>query len=197
MFEKEPEGATPIDPDLAADLIPAHIRTPTELNEWEQANILMAAEWSRRTRKPALDGPFARELHERMFNRTWAWAGRYRRFDTDIGVDWPRIDTGIRELIDTGRFWMDNGTYTLDEAALRLHHRMVLVHPFPNGNGRHARLWCDTLLRQNGRPPLDWRSDQLDHSGDTRHAYITALRAADGGDYAPLIELFLRDRRDL
>jgi fido (protein-threonine AMPylation protein) len=96
--------------------------------------------------------------------------------------------------MDDGLFWMERGTFTLDEAALRLHHRLVKVHPFPNGNGRHARLWCDTLLRQQGRPPFAWRSRELDQVGEARHAYVGALQAADGSDYEPLFTLYLSSR---
>lgn len=195
MFEIEPEGATPIQPDEAADLIPAHVRTRTDLNEWEQANILVAADWAERTRMAVLDEQFVRELHRRMFDRTWAWAGRYRKSDTNIGVDWHRIPTKVREVVDTGRFWIENRTFSVDESALRLHHRMALVHPFPNGNGRHARLWCDTILRRHGRPPIDWQQGRLGSTGDARRRYIGGLRAADGGDYTPLIDLLLGDRR--
>jgi Fic-DOC domain mobile mystery protein B len=194
MFDHEPRGATPIPPDESADLIPTHVRTRTDLNEWEQANILIAANWAERTRMVALDEPFVRELHRRMFDRTWTWAGRYRKSDTNLGADWQRIPTEVREVIDTGLFWFENGTFPVDEAALRLHHRMVLVHPFPNGNGRHARLWCDTILRRHGRPPIDWKPEQLGHAGDVRRRYIDGLRAADGGDYAPLIGLLLGNR---
>ncbi len=94
-------------------------------------------------------------------------------------------------MIDTGRFWIYNDTFSVDEAALRLHHRMVLVHPFPNGNGRHARLWCDTILLRHGRPPIDWKPDGI---GDVRRLYISALRSADRGDYAPLLDLLLKNR---
>jgi Fic-DOC domain mobile mystery protein B len=129
-----------------------------------------------------------------MFDRTWAWAGRYRTSDKNIGVYWATVSMEVRKLMDDGLFWMEQGTFTVDEAALRLHHRLVKIHPFPNGNGRHARLWCDTLLRQQGRPPFAWRSRELDHVGESRHAYVRALQAADGDDYEPLFTLYLSRR---
>jgi Fic-DOC domain mobile mystery protein B len=193
MFE-EPDGATPLDPDEADALLPAHIHTRAELNLWEQANILEAARWAVRARAQALADSTVRELHRRMFDETWAWAGRYRTSDKNIGVNWPTISTEVRKLLDDGQYWLDHGTYAIDEAAARLHHRLVKVHPFPNGNGRHARLWCDMVLRQHGRPPLDWKSRELDSDGEARTAYIGALRAADGQDYVPLLSPLLRDR---
>ena len=194
MFEDEPDGATPLDPDEAEGLIPDHIRTRGELNEWEQANVLAGAEWAVSTRKDALDEVTIRELHRRMFDRTWNWAGTYRTSDKNIGVYWVTVGVAVHQVVENGRFWMERGTYPSDEAALRLHHRMVQVHPFPNGNGRHARMWCDLLLRQLGRPPFEWRSRDLDRSTEARTAYIRSLRAADGGDYDPLFELYLAGR---
>ena len=194
MFDNEPEGATPIDADEAADLLPSHIQTREELNLWEQENILVAAEWTLRIRTPALSEPMVRDLHRRMFNRTWAWAGRYRQSDKNIGVYWATIPEELRKLVDDGLFWVENGTFHIDEAALRLHHRLVKIHPFPNGNGRHARLWCDMILRQHKRRPFAWKSKGLNHVGDARRAYIRALQAADGNDYEPLLTLFLEDR---
>lgn len=193
MFDG-PEGATPLDPDEAADLVATHLHTRDELNLWEQENILQAAAWAARARLPFLSEEAIRELHRRMFDRTWSWAGRYRTSDKNIGVFWATIPEEVRKLVDDGRFWVERGTFPLDEAALRLHHRLVKIHLFPNGNGRHARLWCDTLVRQWGRPPFAWRNRDLDHPGDARRAYIRALRAADGEDFAPLVRLVLVDR---
>lgn len=86
-----PEGATPLDPDEAEDLLPSHIRTRKELNVWEQENILVAASWIRRTRVAALDEMTLRELHRKMFSETWRWAGRFRTSDKTIGIHWPQI----------------------------------------------------------------------------------------------------------
>lgn len=194
MFEIEPEGATPIDDDEAADLIPKHIRTRDELNVWEQENIILAAHWAESARKSILDEGQIRALHRRMFDETWKWAGRYRTTDKNIGVPWPTVSTEVRKLIDDGRYWIENNVFTIDEIAVRLHHRLVFVHPFPNGNGRHARLWGDIILRQHGRPPFEWRSPDLDHASEARKAYIDALRNADMNNYEPLIALILGGR---
>lgn len=191
MTDEHPDGATPIDPDEADDLLASHVRTRQELNLWEQENILQAAAWARRARKPALDDS---TVHRRMFDRTWTWAGRYRTSDKNLGVDWRLVPSEVRKLVDDGRFWLENGTYSIDEAALRLHHRLVLIHPFPDENGRHARLWCDMLLEQNGRPVFTWKNRELGETGLARRAYIVALRAADEGDYAPLLTLILQGR---
>ena len=189
-----PEGATPLGPDEAEDLLPSHIRTRDELNVWEQENILVAVTWAQRTRSEALDEPTVRELHRRMFSETWGWAGRYRTSDTTIGIHWPQISVAVRNFIDDGRLWIREEVFPPDEAALRLHHRLVQIHPFPNGNGRHSRLWCDMLLRQIGRPPIDWGGVTLDTAGVQRKAYIRALGSADEGNLQPLLALFLQER---
>lgn len=191
---QNPEGATPLHPDETADLIPGHVRTRGQLNRWEQANILAAAQWTQRTRSAALEEPTIRELHRRMFDRTWGWAGTYRRTDKNIGLAWHSIPEEVRKLVDDGTYWILEGIFEIDEAAVRLHHRLVHIHPFPDGNGRHARLWCDLLLEQHGRRPILWQSDQLGSAGEARKAYIGSLRAADGGNITPLLELLLSGR---
>lgn len=190
---EEPAGATPLSPDDAAALIPSHITTRDELNAWEQANILEAARWVSSARTPALSTSAIKGLHKRMFNKTWEWAGRYRRSDTNIGVHWPTIPIEVENFVRDGRYWIDHHVFQLDEAAARLHHRLVKIHLFPNGNGRHARLWCDLLLRQNGRDPFEW-GRRMDSDGNERREYIRALQAADGEHFDPLLELLLRDR---
>ena len=189
-----PEGATPLDPDEAEDLLPSHIRTRGELNVWEQENILVAASWIRRTRVAALDEVTIRELHRKMFSETWRWAGRFRTSDKTIGIHWPQIPVAVRNFVEDGRLWLEKKVFSPGEAAIRLHHRLVHIHPFPNGNGRHARLWCDLLLSQIGRPSIDWGGVKLDAAGDQRKAYIRALWKADDGDIQPLLDLFLQDR---
>ena len=102
---------------------------------------MVAAVWVQRARAEALDEATIRELHRRMFSETWGWAGRYRTLDKTIGIHWPQIPVAIRNFVEDGRLWLREEVFPPDEAALRLHHRLVQIHPFPNGNGRHARLW--------------------------------------------------------
>ena len=194
MFDDEPVGATPIYTDEAEGLIPGHIQTRAELNAWEQQNIIEAARWVRTATEPALRESTILGLHKRMFDRTWEWAGRYRTSDKHIGVFWAEIGDEIRKFVDDGAYWLEHHVSSVDEAAARLHHRLVLIHPFPNGNGRHARLWCDLLLKQNGRPMFSWSSEELDRAGESRQRYLEALRKADGEDFGPLLDLLLRNR---
>lgn len=180
-------GATPLDADELACLIPKHITTQGELNEWEQLNILQGETWAWRQRKDILDDAFVRLLHTQMFGETWSWAGSFRKSDKNIGVEWQHVGVKLRDLLADIRFQIDHSTYPPDEIAARFHHRMVAIHPFPNGNGRHARMMADLLIQKLGQPRFTWGSRSLAEATATRTCYIDALRAADSGDIQPLL----------
>jgi Fic-DOC domain mobile mystery protein B len=188
MFDY-PDGATPIDEDEKEGLLIPHITTREELNEWEQRNITDAYSWLNGTRrKDILSEEFIRALHKKMFGKVWRWAGTYRRTDKNIGVDWGHISVRFRQLLDDVRFWIDNKTYPPDEIATRFHHRLVQIHLFPNGNGRHARVITDVLLEKVlAQEPFSWGSGNLTDTGETRSNYIQALREADKNDYQKLL----------
>lgn len=184
-----PEGATPLDADALAGLIPA-ISTHGELNEFEAVNISDAVLWasrSRNLRRDLMTIPMLQELHRRMFDRTWKWAGKFRTSDTNIGVHWPQIPSDVKNLCDDVGFQISNAVYTLDEMAVRFHYRLVATHPFPNGNGRHARLAADILVRREGGTPFSWGSASLARDSAPRHEYLDSLREADGGKFERLI----------
>ncbi len=180
-------GATPLDADELASLIPGHITTQGELNEWEQLNIVQGDTWARKRRKEILDEGFLRRLHQQMFGETWRWAGSFRKSDKNIGVDWLQIGVELKKLLDDVRFQVANGSLPLDEIAVRFHHRLVAIHPFPNGNGRHARLIADLLIERLDRPRFTWGSASLPDANEPRQRYIAALQAADARDIAPLL----------
>ncbi|UZN02523.1 mobile mystery protein B [Cellulomonas sp. S1-8] len=181
----DPDGATPLTPDETAGLIPSFVATRSDLNLVEQANIASGRRWAlgRAPRTPdvVLDDAFVRELHRRMFGQVWRWAGQYRTTERNIGVDPTRVATGVRDLVGDARFWVAPGTawITPERAVVRVHHQMVALHPFPNGNGRHARLLTDVLGRALGLPVFTWGAADLDADGPDRAAYLAALRAAD------------------
>lgn len=180
-------GQTPLSEEERRGLIPSYITLRAELNEAEQANILEAEEWAFKRTHTVLDIDFLNELHKQMFGRVWNWAGTFRATGKNIGVDAYRIRTDLQALINDGTYWIDNGTYEPDEIAARFHHRLVYIHPYPNGNGRHARLATDLLLRTLDRPRFTWGSQNLTDPGQTRTLYIEALRAADNHDYGLLL----------
>lgn len=184
-------GATPINPNEMEGLIPNHIINQAELNEFEQFNILKAEQWVMRKRlnlDEILDQAFTRKLHMRMFKETWRWAGKFRKSEKNIGVDPLTISIELKKLNDDARFQFENDIYCLDEIVTRFHHRLVSIHPFANGNGRHARLISDVLLKTLNKPLFTWGSSNLTHHTQTRANYIAALRAADKYDYKLLLE---------
>jgi Fic-DOC domain mobile mystery protein B len=183
-----PPGATPLDADELASLVPGHITTQGELNEWEQANIVQGDQWARKQRKEILNDAFVRQLHKQMFGETWRWAGEFRKSNKNIGIDWPKISVELRKLLDDVHYQIEHASCPPDEIAVRFHHRLVAIHPFPNGNGRHARLIADLLVERLRQPRFTWGSRSLFDAGETRQAYIAALQAADARDYAPLLD---------
>lgn len=185
-LKEEPDGATPLTAEERDSLIPSHVTLRRELNELEQQNILEADIWAfARSRNP-VDEPFGRQLHTRMFGEVWRWAGSYRTTNKNIGVDREVIRTRLYESLDNYRYWIEHQTFAPDEIAARFHHTLVLVHPFPNGNGRWSRMMADVLAVRLGQSRFTWGSNSLDAAGQTRRAYIETLKAADRHDYSRL-----------
>lgn len=181
-------GATPLGPDELQGLRPTHIITQSDLDEAEAANIADALIWARRSRtKDILHRAFVLELHRRMFSDVWRWAGTWRRRQTNIGVDPAAVAMRVEGLLNDVRYWLDHHTFDRDELAVRLHHQLVFIHPFPNGNGRHTRLMADLLREQLDGTPFSWGSTNLSAVSDVRERYIDALHAADRGDLEPLL----------
>ena len=190
MTFEEPDGATPLEPDELEGLKFPHVTTRGELDELEQANIEQGLAWiSRRRGGSVFDDGFIRTLHKRLFGDVWSWAGDYRQTEKNIGIDPIHIAVQLRMLLDDARYWAQNDTYPPLEAAARFHHRMVQIHPFANGNGRHARIATDIMLEDIYKhPPIAWASGfDLQADNERRDAYIAALRAADAGDIDPLL----------
>lgn len=173
-----------------AGLIPKHITLKSELDEWETLNILEGQKWAfnSRHKAPILSEGFVRALHKRMFDKTWKWSGIFRKTEKSIGIDPLQISVSLCNLLADVESHIEFGSYPLDEIATRLHHRLVLIHPFPNGNGRHARLFTDVFLTRLGARPFTWGRVNLNNASVTRSKYIGALQAADTRDYKALLE---------
>ena len=187
---KYPEGATPIDPDDAEGLLLTHITTHAELNRWEQDNIVEALAWIERT-KPTniLNEQFIKKLHERMFGNVWRWAGQFRRSDKNIGVSWQQVPVCLKNMCDDVPVWIQSQTESPQEMAVRFHHRLVWIHLFPNGNGRHARLMANIFIENvlHGSP-FTWGGRDLTSPSECRSRYINALKEADRENFVPLLE---------
>jgi len=187
---KYPKGATPIDPDEAGGLRLNHITTQSELNRWEQENIVEALAWIEKT-KPTdiLNEQFIKQLHKRMFGNVWKWAGQFRRSGKNIGVLWHQIPENIKNMCDDVLEWIQSQYESPEEMAVRFHHRLVWIHPFPNGNGRHSRLMANIFLENvlHGSP-FTWGNQDLSNPHESRSRYINALQEADNGNLVPLLE---------
>lgn len=186
-----PKGATPIDPNELKDLIPDYISTMGELNQLEQSNIADGFVWAgRQDLSDLLSITFILELHKKMFNHVWKWAGKIRKTNKNIGVMKENIMTDLAVLLGNTKYWIDNKTYSNDEIAVRFHHRLVQIHVFPNGNGRHARLMTDLLLKKLGESKFSWGAlsaqNSLDVESNVRSNYIAALKKADANDFTDL-----------
>jgi Fic-DOC domain mobile mystery protein B len=175
-------GNTALDLDVLEQLIP-NLATKEELNEWERKNILAASEWAMNPRVLKREDPlverYLRELHKRMFDQTWRWAGKYRRSNKNLGVPFHQILNRVAAILGDTHYWMEHRTFDLDEIAIRFHHRLVWIHAFPNGNGRHARLLADVIAMKNGREQFTWGSKELIDIVLARAEYIRCLKAAD------------------
>lgn len=183
----EEDGTTPLNNDELQGLKLDWVTTRGELNSAERTNIEKAEEWIRKQRTlKILDAPFLKRLHKTMFGEVWKWAGTFRTSEKNIGVETWRIGTELRQLLDDVSYWIENHTYPPDEIAARFHHRLVKIHPFPNGNGRHARLATNLLLTRLNRDVFSWGANCREPIAEIRARYIAALRAADGENYAPL-----------
>jgi Fic-DOC domain mobile mystery protein B len=191
FFEGPDEAATPLTPEEMRDLIPAHITFRRELNEAEQENIARAQDWAFSRRRDLLQEKFLKDLHRNMLGDVWRWAGKFRRTERNIGIAHWEIPVAVRQLLDDAKAWISYGSYPADEIALRFHHRLVQIHPFPNGNGRHARFMGDLIAMSLGNERFPWGSKSLLDPCATRRDYISTLKSADRGDMHPML-LFAR-----
>ncbi len=186
-----PPGSTPLDANEIQGLKPKYISTQGELDALEQKNILECKAWLfGRTHRDIFSDEFIKKIHKKMFKDVWKWAGDYRTTNKSIGVSPFEIGAELRKLSGDIEYWLANGTYSNDEAAARFHHRLVLIHPFSNGNGRHSRLLTDVVLKSRNEPLFTWGGgivDELGKTGNLRTRYIRALQEADSGNYESLL----------
>lgn len=188
LFEAE-DNATPITEEETHGLKHKWITQRSELNEMEMQGIIAAEKWlASHTPQDVLNESFLRKLHTKMFGSVWSWAGTYRTTERNIGVAPYQIPVKLKGLFDDTHFWIENATYPPQEIAIRFHHKLVWIHPFPNGNGRISRLMADLLIRQIGVNPLFWGKADLVSISATRTQYIKALQKADNGDYSELLD---------
>lgn len=186
-----PAGATPLDPDEVNGLIP-DISTQGELNIIEQGNILTGKNWAQKSKEDILTETFARKLHKNMYSDVWSWAGNYRQTQKTIGIDKEQISTQLHELMQNTKTWIEHQSYSWEEILARFHHKLVFIHPFPNGNGRYSRLHTELLATKNNQEIPTWGERTLHggltQDGEARIQYIRALKEADHKNLKPLIK---------
>ena len=187
LFE-HPENATPLTPEEKHELIPAHIAYRSELNAAEQENIARGQDWALSRRRDLLSEKFIKTLHRHMLGDVWRWAGKFRTSERNLGIAYYEIPAALLQLLDETRAWIEYKSFPPDEIAVRFHHRLVQIHPFPNGNGRHACLMADLLVMSLGGGRFSWGSANLQDAGAVRERYIAALHTADDHDIGPLLE---------
>ncbi|MBQ6516213.1 mobile mystery protein B [bacterium] len=187
IFETD-NNSTPLTEDEKNQLKAQWITTRAELNDLETKGIAEAEIWLLNNKKDILNENFIKTLHKKMFGVIWKWAGIFRTTERNIGVAPYEIQSKLRVLFDDVKFWIENKTYSENEIAVRFHHRLVQIHPFPNGNGRISRLMADLLMRKLGNEKLNWGSGNLSEISELRKQYIEALRAADNGNYSNLLD---------
>ncbi|MGA8036159.1 MAG: mobile mystery protein B [Candidatus Acidiferrales bacterium] len=186
LFE-EPDDATPLKEEERRGLIPAHIAYRRELNEAEQENLARAQDWALNRPRDPVSEKFIKDLHGHMLGDVWRWAGGFRTSEQNLGIPFYQIPVALRQLLDDTKAWIEYKTYPPDEIAVRFHHRLVQIHAFPNGNGRHARLMADLLVMRLGAERFSWGRANLQDPRAMRKRYITALQAADSHDIGPLL----------
>ena len=186
------DGQTPREGDEKEGVLIPTIATRGELDEFEQQNIEQAVQWSLGRSLKAenvFTEEFIRALHKRMYGNVWAWAGEFRKTNKNIGVDKWEIPTALRQLLDDVKYWYENKTYNPDELTIRFKHRLVSIHCFANGNGRHSRLMADIVIEKVFKEPVySWGAGDLVKKGDPRTTYLSAIKAADNGEIQPLIK---------
>lgn len=188
---KYDDGQTPLDAEEKEGIKIKSITTQRELDEFEQLNIEKAVEWTIHSKlKPEkiLTEKFIKNLHKKMYGDVWKWAGEFRKSEKTIGIPWIQISIELRHLLDDAKYWLDNKTYSPEEIAIRFKHRIVSIHCFPNGNGRHSRMMADIIMESIfGNEIFSWHQSNMVKANETRKVYIAALQEADKGNIKPLM----------
>lgn len=184
-------GQTPLEEDEKDGLLIPTIATRGELDEFEQLNIEKAVQWTMQRSfkiETIFTEAFVRMLHKRMYEDVWSWAGEFRKTNKNIGIDKWQIPTELKYLLDDSLYWHQNNIYVPDELAIRFKHRLVSIHCFANGNGRHSRLMADIIIEKIYKKSVfTWGASNLSNANDARNAYLRSVKAADKGDYGLLL----------
>jgi Fic-DOC domain mobile mystery protein B len=185
------DGQTPLSEEEKEGILIKSITTHGELDEHEQLNIEEAIAWTmslKLKKNRILTEDFIKTLHKKMLGKVWRWAGEFRRSEKNIGVKWINISIDLRTLLGDTDYWIENKIYPPDEIAIRFKHRLVNIHCFPNGNGRHSRIMADIIIESIfGKDIFTWNHSNMVKANETRAEYIRSIREGDKGNIEPLI----------
>lgn len=123
-----------------------------------------------------------------MLRDVLRWAGKFRNSERNRRIDHWEIRAALRQPLDDTVALIEFRTYPNDEIAVRFHLRLVVIHPFPNGNVRHARFMADLLAIWLGERRFCWGRGSLESGGELRRRYIEALQSADRHEVRMLVE---------
>jgi Fic-DOC domain mobile mystery protein B len=185
------KGKTPLDENESQGLLIQSVTTQEELNEFEQQNIEKAIQWSiskRHNPQKILTEEFVKKVHEKMYGEVWAWAGNFRKTNKNLGIPWAQIPVALKQLLDDANYQVTNNAFTPDEMAIRFKHRIVQIHCFPNGNGRHSRLMADIIISHVFKSEIFTWGGEHTSVGSQRSEYLKALKLADAGDIKALLK---------
>jgi Fic-DOC domain mobile mystery protein B len=192
------DGSTPLDHDQIIGIRFSHLTTMGELDELEDLNIQKGLEWLNRQKDPNyLSTEFICKLHEKLFGDVWKWAGKFRTAEVNISK-YRSYDVApqLKNFFEDAKLWIQNGKMSWDEISAEMHHRLVTIHPFPNGNGRTTRIYTEYVQKRNNQPVTSWMASLGKTPQLRRDHYIKALRSADKGDFELLTE-FMREKKEL
>ena len=186
------DGQTPLNENEIEGLLIDTITTQEELDEHEQLNIEQAVQWiilNKFKLETILTEKFIKKVHKKMFDNTWRWAGIFRKSEKNLGVEWIKIGIELKYLIDDTKYWIENKTFSADQIAIRFKHRIVQIHCFSNGNGRHSRIMADIIIEMIFKKYIfTWHYSNMVKGDAIRKKYIIAVQEADKGNIYPLID---------
>jgi len=189
---KYKKGQTPLNEEEKEGLLIKTISLQKELDEFEQLNIEKAIEWTIHTnlkQDRILSEKIIKDLHKKMFGDVWKWAGEFRKSEKNIGIKWPQIGIELKKIFDDTKYWIENETYPPKEIAIRFKHKIVQIHCFPNGNGRHSRMMADIIIESIfGKEIFTWNNSNMVKGDKSRKKYIIALKDADNGNIKSLLK---------
>jgi Fic-DOC domain mobile mystery protein B len=192
------DGSTPLDPDQITGIKFSHLVNMGELDEVEDLNIQKGLEWLNRQKgDDYISMEFFCKLHEKLFSDVWKWAGKFRKVEVNLSqIRSYDVGPQLKMFFEDVKIWIESGKMSWDEIAAEMHHRLIAIHPFPNGNGRTTRIYTEYVQKRNKQAVTSWKASLVHDPKERRRSYIKALQQADKGNFQPLIE-FMKEKKEM